>query len=449
MWTEQMEDRCESRCRRRGQGPADQGGGRGRRRRGGDHRGAPPPRGRPGAPGGRPGRREGRRDGSGAGLPDAPPAAHAQQLRRPAQRRRGRPGPPVPLVRRARPRRSSPRRSCSARSTAYRRGARRRADARGGMPWRDRGEVVDVRQDEDGLTVLLADGRELPADTVVLALGNPPPAPAGRVRALGRPPQPDPWAESPTGGRRARARGAAGGHRADHGRRRRADARGVPGTRFTAVSRHGPCPTAHKRGQHPAARHLPPGGGIARHADRARAHPGPRGGGRRRRLARRGRLRTRLRQRPVGRPVPRGPGLVRAQRRPALGGGPAPHVAGDGGVRRPAARVRHAARRPGRRGRPRGVRPDRQLHRAGPGSDPGLEPARGHPARPRRAARSATGLGWPSTRTGGWSTRRAARTRASTRWARHAAAPSGRSPPSPTYVSRPPGWRRTCARRRD
>lgn len=62
-----------------------------------------------------------------------------------------------------------------------------------------RGEATDVRDDRDAagtvvdLTVELADGRRIPADTVVLALGNPPPRPwpafAGDPRYL-----PDPWA---------------------------------------------------------------------------------------------------------------------------------------------------------------------------------------------------------------------------------------------------------------
>jgi uncharacterized NAD(P)/FAD-binding protein YdhS len=74
------------------------------------------------------------------------------------------------------------------------------ADADAGAPGRlERvvGEAVDVREDENGVGVVLSDGREIAADRAVLALGNPPPAraaapgleqiPAGRYIA-------DPWA---------------------------------------------------------------------------------------------------------------------------------------------------------------------------------------------------------------------------------------------------------------
>ena len=118
----------------------------------------------------------------------------------------------------------------------------------GSMLRRDRGEVVDVRQDEDGLTVLLADGRELPGDTVVLALGNPPPRRQAEYERWGDRYQPDPWAESPTGGgepAREVLLVGTGLTMVDVVARMH---EASPGTRFTAVSRHGLLPTAHKRG---------------------------------------------------------------------------------------------------------------------------------------------------------------------------------------------------------
>lgn len=64
-----------------------------------------------------------------------------------------------------------------------------------------RGDAVDLRQD-NGVNVALADGREIAADRVVLALGNPPPTPLPGIdtEALGRRYAADPWAQGATEG---------------------------------------------------------------------------------------------------------------------------------------------------------------------------------------------------------------------------------------------------------
>ncbi len=113
---------------------------------------------------------------------------------------------------------------------------------------RTRGVVADLTEDGPHLTAHLSCGVTVEADTVVLALGNPPPRRQPQLEALGESYVPDPWAAD----LRARV----------------GDAQEVllvgtgltmvdvvaslhdvaPGTRFTAVSRHGLLPHAHRRG---------------------------------------------------------------------------------------------------------------------------------------------------------------------------------------------------------
>lgn len=122
---------------------------------------------------------------------------------------------------------------------------------RGGTVFRRQGEVVDVRDDRDGTSetgpvVELADGRRLPADTVVLALGNPPPRPwpefAGDPRYL-----PDPWAPDVVErvGRSSRVLLLGTGLTMVDVVAVLHDA--APATRFTAVSRHGMLPAVQRR----------------------------------------------------------------------------------------------------------------------------------------------------------------------------------------------------------
>lgn len=59
---------------------------------------------------------------------------------------------------------------------------------------RVRGEVVDLAGSRTGTEVLLASGERLPADRVVLALGNPPPRDLPRYRSAARSYAADPWA---------------------------------------------------------------------------------------------------------------------------------------------------------------------------------------------------------------------------------------------------------------
>lgn len=118
----------------------------------------------------------------------------------------------------------------------------------GSLLRRTRGVVTDVRDDGGNPTVQMSCGWAIPADKVVLALGNPPPRRQKRFESMGERYLPDPWAdhlsERVSGSREVLLLGTglttvdvvASLHEAS------------PGTRFTAVSRHGLLPTAHKRG---------------------------------------------------------------------------------------------------------------------------------------------------------------------------------------------------------
>lgn len=124
------------------------------------------------------------------------------------------------------------------------------ADVPGGsMLRRARATVRDVRDAGAELTVELAPDWAVPADVVVLALGNPPPRPlAEPARAAARVLVDDPWAGDPS------ASLAGAGHvllvgtgltMVDVVAQLHAAS---PETRFTAVSRSGRLPTAHHRG---------------------------------------------------------------------------------------------------------------------------------------------------------------------------------------------------------
>ena len=118
----------------------------------------------------------------------------------------------------------------------------------GSMLRRNRGVVTDVRRDGPDLTVEMSCGLNVSADKVVLALGNPPPRRQPEFEVLGERYLPDPWvehlAESVSGSDQVLLLGTglttvdvvAQLHEA------------APATRFTAVSRRGLLPTAHKRG---------------------------------------------------------------------------------------------------------------------------------------------------------------------------------------------------------
>jgi uncharacterized NAD(P)/FAD-binding protein YdhS len=116
----------------------------------------------------------------------------------------------------------------------------------GSMLRRDRGVVTDVRDDAGGLSVHLASGWSVPADEVVLALGNPPPRPhpdlSDDPRFLA-----DPWAadlpDLVSDAREVLLLGT--GLTMVDVVARLHEAR--PGARFTAVSRHGLLPAAHRR----------------------------------------------------------------------------------------------------------------------------------------------------------------------------------------------------------
>ena len=113
---------------------------------------------------------------------------------------------------------------------------------------RIRGEAVDVRQEAEGLAVQLSCGWRTSADKVVLALGNPPPRRLRDMEVLGSRYLPDPWSDDLI----RRARGArevllvgTGLTMVDVAAQLH---EALPGTRFTAVSRSGLLPTAHRRG---------------------------------------------------------------------------------------------------------------------------------------------------------------------------------------------------------
>lgn len=119
----------------------------------------------------------------------------------------------------------------------------------GSLLRRARGTVLDVREEAGGeLTVELAEGWSSPADVVVLALGNPPPRALGAPWRGHTPVVDDPWAGDLT----ALAAGArevllvgTGLTMADVVAQLHA---ACPGTRFTAVSRSGRLPAAHRPG---------------------------------------------------------------------------------------------------------------------------------------------------------------------------------------------------------
>ncbi len=111
------------------------------------------------------------------------------------------------------------------------------------------GTVSDVRDGPDGeLTVELAEGWSTPADVVVLALGNPPPRPLGATWRGCSPVHDDPWAgdltSTVTGAQHVLLVGT-GLTMADVVTQLHAAS---PDTRFTAVSRSGRLPTAHRLG---------------------------------------------------------------------------------------------------------------------------------------------------------------------------------------------------------
>lgn len=117
----------------------------------------------------------------------------------------------------------------------------------GSLLGRTRGEVVDLRTDGEALGVVLSGGWTIPADKVVLALGNPPPRRQRRFESLGERYLPDPWAADLTdrvGAAREVLLLGTGLTMVDvvatlH--------EAAPGTRFTAVSRNGLLPRAHRR----------------------------------------------------------------------------------------------------------------------------------------------------------------------------------------------------------
>jgi uncharacterized NAD(P)/FAD-binding protein YdhS len=118
----------------------------------------------------------------------------------------------------------------------------------GSLLRRTRGVVTDVREDATALAVQMSCGWTIPADKVVLALGNPPPRRQERFEAVGGHYVPNPWAaglvESVGDVKHVLLLGTgltmvdvvATLHESS------------PGSRFTAVSRHGLLPSAHKRG---------------------------------------------------------------------------------------------------------------------------------------------------------------------------------------------------------
>jgi uncharacterized NAD(P)/FAD-binding protein YdhS len=118
----------------------------------------------------------------------------------------------------------------------------------GSMLRRNRGVVTDVREEGSELAVHLSCGWTVPADKVVLALGNPPPRrwpehEGQRDRYL-----PDPWVENLStrvGSAREVLLLGTGLTMVDVVAQLH---EASPGSRFTAASRHGLLPAAHKRG---------------------------------------------------------------------------------------------------------------------------------------------------------------------------------------------------------
>lgn len=133
----------------------------------------------------------------------------------------------------------------------------------GSLLRRSRGTAVDVSPVGDGFDVHLSNGRRVPADRVVLALGNPPPRPRPDLDRLGRKYLPDPWcadlSDRVHGARTVLLLGT--GLTMVDVAVQIADA--FPRTRITAVSRHGLLPTTHLSatlrphdGFHPGTRSL-------------------------------------------------------------------------------------------------------------------------------------------------------------------------------------------------
>jgi uncharacterized NAD(P)/FAD-binding protein YdhS len=125
------------------------------------------------------------------------------------------------------------------------------------------GTVLDVRRDDGDLAVHLSNGWRIPADKVVLALGNPPPT---RQPALERRGGfvPDPWLPDllERVGQSPDVLLLGTGHTMVDVVAQLHDA--LPMTRFTAVSRHGWLPATHRRSStrlhdafHPGAAPLP------------------------------------------------------------------------------------------------------------------------------------------------------------------------------------------------
>lgn len=133
----------------------------------------------------------------------------------------------------------------------------------GSLLRRNRDVVTDVRDDGQGLRVHLSSGWTVPADTVVLALGNPPPRRRADLEENGERYVPDPWAEDlPARVGPAREVLLVGTGLTMVDVVAQLD-EACPGTRFTAVSRHGLLPAAHRRGSsrlhdifHPGTRSL-------------------------------------------------------------------------------------------------------------------------------------------------------------------------------------------------
>ena len=126
---------------------------------------------------------------------------------------------------------------------------------------RHHGIATDLRTDGPALSVQLASGRSIPADQVVLALGNPPPR---------RQPGFEGWG----GPLRARPLGGASGREPRLSPEVALLGTGLtmvdivaklhqssPGARFTAVSRHGLLPSAHNRSPSPPHDTFHPGAG--------------------------------------------------------------------------------------------------------------------------------------------------------------------------------------------